>query len=94
MSLGDCALFLGKMSRAVDVPAVGLGSVERNHIYADDMTYLTRLDGHGNRVYPMLDESSDNVAQRVKLAGSYAAARDQTGMWVLPLGIWVLPPYF
>ncbi|XBI42929.1 hypothetical protein VPH35_107764 [Triticum aestivum] len=94
MSLGDCALFLGKMSRAVDVPAVGLGSVERNHIYADDMTYLTRLDGHGNRVYPMLDESSDNVAQRVKLAGSYVAARDQTGMWVLPLGIWVLPPYF
>ena len=83
-TLGNSALFLGKMSRAVSVPALGHGGVQRNHIYADDMTYLTRLDGHGNRVYPMLDESSDNVAQRVKLAGSYVAARAQTGIWVLP----------
>ncbi|KAF7087581.1 hypothetical protein CFC21_090757 [Triticum aestivum] len=90
-SLGDCALFLGKMSRAVDVPAVGLGRVQRNHIYADDMTYLTSLGGNGNRVYPMQDESSDDVTQRIKLAGSYVAARAQTGLWVLPLGIWVLP---
>lgn len=83
-TLGNSALFLGKMSRAVDVPVVGRGGVQRNHIYADDMTYLASFDGHGNRLYPMQDESSDNVTQRIKSAGSYVAARAQTGIWVLP----------
>ncbi|XBI50633.1 hypothetical protein VPH35_114015 [Triticum aestivum] len=83
-SLDDCALFLGKMSKAVDVRAVGRGGVERGHIYADDMTYLTSLDGHGSRVYPMQDESIYNVPRRIKSAGSYVAAGAPTGMWVLP----------
>ena len=84
-SLDDCALFLGKMSKEVDVPAVGRGGVERGHIYAVDMTYLTSLDGHG---YHMQEENNNNATQMIKSAGSYVGARSY------PCGTWILPPNF
>ncbi|KAI4983362.1 hypothetical protein ZWY2020_023854 [Hordeum vulgare] len=79
-TLGDCALFFGRMSnKALCVPAAGCGRVQTSAIYADDVTYLTSLDGHGDCVYPMRDQSSDKATHGIKSVGPYTC-----GMWVLP----------
>ncbi|KAM3223317.1 hypothetical protein ACQJBY_056955 [Aegilops geniculata] len=90
MSLGDYALLLGaKSSKAVHVPASGHDGVQRSCIYADDMTYLTRLDGHGDCVCPVQDKSSHHARHMIKLAGSYVAVgADTSGMWVFPPNFW------
>jgi hypothetical protein len=47
--LGDYTLFVGhNWSKAMYVGAEERGLVQRNCIYADDVTYLETLDSHGN----------------------------------------------
>ncbi|XBH76141.1 hypothetical protein VPH35_102833 [Triticum aestivum] len=82
MSLGDCALFLGgKWSKAVYIPTTGRNEVQRSYVYADDATYLTSFDGHGDIVCPL--QKSNSVMPRIKSVGSYEVVRSP-GMWILP----------
>ena len=82
MSLGDCALFLGgKWSKAVYIPTTGRSEVQRSRVYADDATYLTSFDGHGDSVYPL--QESNSIMPTIKSVGSYEVVRSP-GMWILP----------
>ncbi|VAI64026.1 unnamed protein product [Triticum turgidum subsp. durum] len=81
-TLGDCALFFGRMwTKALCVPAAGCGGVQRGAIYADDVTYLTSFDGHGDCVFPMGNERSEHA---IKFVGPYSCCHIPCGMWVLP----------
>uniref|UniRef100_M8CI29 KIB1-4 beta-propeller domain-containing protein n=1 Tax=Aegilops tauschii TaxID=37682 RepID=M8CI29_AEGTA len=81
-TLGDCALFFGRMwTKALCVPAAGCGGVKRSAIYADDVTYLTSFDGHGDCVFPMGNGSSEHAT---KFVGPYTCCHVPCGMWVLP----------
>uniref|UniRef100_M8BC81 KIB1-4 beta-propeller domain-containing protein n=1 Tax=Aegilops tauschii TaxID=37682 RepID=M8BC81_AEGTA len=92
LSLGDYALFLGaKSSKLVYVPSSRHNGVQRSCIYADDMTYLTRSDGHGDCVYPVQGKSSHDARHMIKSAGLYVTpGADTSGMWIFPPNFWAI----
>ncbi|KAM3245544.1 hypothetical protein ACQJBY_056712 [Aegilops geniculata] len=78
-SLGDYAIFLGKRwSKAVYVPSVGHGGLQRSCIYStDDMLCSTWSEDHCRHISP----TSDDAMWKIR---SYVVARAPGGMWVLP----------
>ncbi|XP_020190175.1 uncharacterized protein [Aegilops tauschii subsp. strangulata] len=78
-SLGDYAIFLGKMwSKAVYLSAVGHNELPRSCIYTtDDLVDSRRLQDHGYCLYP----TSVYVKWGIR---TYVLAHAPGGMWVLP----------
>ncbi|XP_073358370.1 uncharacterized protein [Aegilops tauschii subsp. strangulata] len=71
-------------SKAVYVPMVRRDGVQSNCIYTDNVTYLVKLDDHGDHICPTLGESSEDAMQQIKSAGTMTVPHSSTGMWVLP----------
>uniref|UniRef100_N1QU47 KIB1-4 beta-propeller domain-containing protein n=1 Tax=Aegilops tauschii TaxID=37682 RepID=N1QU47_AEGTA len=98
-NLRDYALFVGPTgSKAVRVPASGLGEMQKNHIYFSHhrclrrndkipngvKVFLKSLNDDGYRVYYKKDESVMDGVKGIMSTGYYAMGGVHPPMWLFP----------